>query len=326
MLGPAAGILTSFLWVLTSLFFAAAGRRIGSTAVNTFRLLVAVVLLGATHRLMGGAWWPTMTDEQLLLLGVSGVVGLTLCDQALFTAFVDIGPRRALLCMTVSPVFAYAIGVAFLDEPIGPASIFGVVVTVGGVAWVVLERKPMTRVGAEAHPPHLARGIGLALFAALMQAIGAMLSKRGMGHGIYEDPAQHMTAQAASFVRMVFGALGMIPIVAWYFAVHRRHPKHAERRSRRIGTPVGGYALAAGGAVVGPFLGMWMSLVAFDRTPSLGVAQALCSLSPVMILPFAVLIEKERLTARAFLGAAVAVAGAAWLFFADVLDERLLGM
>ncbi len=64
----------------------------------------------------------------------------------------------------------------------------------------------------------------------------------------------------------------------------------------------------------GPFLGVWMSLVASDRAP-LGVAQTLCGLSPVFILPFAALIHKERVSPRAVLGAVVAVGGSAVLFF-----------
>ena len=60
-------------------------------------------------------------------------------------------------------------------------------------------------------------------------------------------------------------------------------------------------------------MGVWMSLVATDRA-EVGVAQTLCSLSPVFILPFAVWFEKERIGIRAILGATVAVCGSALLF------------
>ena len=74
-----------------------------------------------------------------------------------------------------------------------------------------------------------------------------------------------------------------------------------------------GLLFTAGGAVVGPFLGIWMSLLACDRAP-LGVAQTLCSLPPVFILPFAHLVHKEHVSGRAVLGAFVAVSGVAVLF------------
>jgi len=47
-----------------------------------------------------------------------------------------------------------------------------------------------------------------------------------------------------------------------------------------------------------------------------GVATTLMALTPVLILPFAVLVEGERLTARSIAGAAVAVAGSAILALA----------
>ncbi len=51
--------------------------------VNALRLVVAIVLLGLTHRLLSGVWWPSMVDAQLVALAFSGLVGLTVCDQAL---------------------------------------------------------------------------------------------------------------------------------------------------------------------------------------------------------------------------------------------------
>ena len=109
LLGPAAGLLTSVLWTLTSILFAAAGRRLGSTVVNATRIALAIVILGLIHRFIisdDGAWIPQMRGGQVLLLALSGVIGLSLGDQALFTAFVDIGPRLSNLLMTTSPLFA----------------------------------------------------------------------------------------------------------------------------------------------------------------------------------------------------------------------------
>ena len=100
--GHLAGVATALLWTGTSIFFTAAGRRIGPTAVNFSRMLFAIVLLGITHRLLSGGWLPDAVPRQIVFLAVSGLVGLTIGDQALFTAFVDIGPRLAILIMSPS--------------------------------------------------------------------------------------------------------------------------------------------------------------------------------------------------------------------------------
>ena len=79
--GHLAGVATAMLWTATLVLFTAAGRRIGPTAVNFSRMLFAIVLLGVTHRLVSGAWWPDAVTKQVVSLGVLGlleVIGLPL--------------------------------------------------------------------------------------------------------------------------------------------------------------------------------------------------------------------------------------------------------
>ncbi len=306
-IGPAAGVFTSLLWTFTSLFFTAAGRRIGPTVVNAYRIGLAIVLLGLTHRLLSGQWLPAANSRQVLLLAASGLVGLTIGDQALFSSFLHIGPRLAMLLMTTSPLFAALFGAVALDERLGGWAWLGMFLVIGGVAWVVLER-PARQSLATVENARRGRGIALATLAAACQAGGLLLSKQGMGHG-WLPPEQRLGPQAATLVRMTFAGAGMVPVLLLHL---RRAGRH--RPPRRYGSRRAGFLLATCGAVVGPFLGVWMSLVASDRAP-LGIAQTLCSLPPIFILPFAAVLHKEHISLRAALGAAVAVGGAAVLFF-----------
>jgi len=305
--GELAGLATSLLWTGTSLLFTAAARRLGPTLVNGTRIWIAIVLLGATHRLLTGQWIPDLRPRQAALLAASGLVGLTLGDQALFTAFVDVGPRLAMLVMTTAPLLAALFGWGALGETLGSTAWLGVGLTLGGVTWVILERP---QGGGLPHLRPRLRGLVCALVAAACQAGGLLLSKQGMGHGWLPE-TEHLSPQTATFVRMGFAGLGVLPILLWWRLRPRRagHPPPASGGSR-----LGGLAFTLGGATVGPFLGVWMSLVASDHAP-LGVAQTLCGLSPVFILPFAAVIHKERVSPRAVLGAVVAVGGSAVLFF-----------
>lgn len=306
--GQAAGLLTSVLWTATSLLFTAAAKRIGPTVVNASRIVLAVALLAATHRLVAGTWWPEMVPRQVVWLALSGIVGLSIGDQALFTAFVYIGPRVAMLVMTTSPLIAALFGWVALGESLHGWAWAGVMLTIGGVGWVVMER-PSERLAKRSR--YWGRGLLLAFVGAACQAGGLWLSKEGMGHGwLPED--RRLTPQAATFARMTFAALGMVPIVALHYR------REAKRRASGLAAPPAGQwraglLFSTGGAVVGPFLGVWMSLVACDRAP-LGIAQTLCSLSPIFLLPFAAAIHKERISYRAVFGAALAVAGSALLF------------
>ena len=61
-------------------------------------------------------------------------------------------------------------------------------------------------------------------------------------------------------------------------------------------------------AVIGAFLGTWLSIIALKYTHA-AVAATLNSTSPLFILPLAVLMLKERISSREILGALIAVSG-----------------
>lgn len=309
-IGPAAGVTTSLLWSFTALFFTAAGRRLGATVVNATRIFIAIGLLGLTHRLISAeqTWIPPATPYQVLLLAGSGLVGLSVGDWALFTAFVRIGPRLSMLVMTTSPIFAALFGWAVLGEALAPLAWVGMLLTMAGVGWVILERpakQDVTTGGSRA------AGILLAFVGAACQAGGLLLSKQGMGHGWLPDD-QLMNPQAATLLRMFFAGVFVVPTLAWIAARNRlEHPLRtstAQPSNRRAG-----YAFTVCGAVVGPYLGVWLSLVAAKHAP-LGVAQTTCSLSPIFIVPWVVLLYREHVSARAVVGAIIAVAGVGLLF------------
>ncbi len=310
-IGPAAGVGASLLWSFTTLLFTAASRRLGATFVNALRILFAVVWLGLTHRVLAGTWIPEASARQVVLLALSGLVGLSIGDWALFAAFVSIGPRLSSLICTTSPIFAALFGWLALGETLSAVAWLGMLLTIGGVAWVVLERPAP---GSAMLGPNRAWGVVLALVAAACQAGGYLLSKQGIGHG-WLPREQHLSPQTATLIRMFFAAIFVIPLILWLAARARIGLRPGPpRRTTDVGPRRRvGYVYTLCGSLVGPFLGVWMSLVALDRV-KLGVAQTLISLTPVFILPLVVWVYKERVSLRAVLGALVAVAGTALLF------------
>ena len=71
------------------------------------------------------------------------------------------------------------------------------------------------------------------------------------------------------------------------------------------------YCILAG-AVFGPVLGVWLGLISIKNIDT-GIAATLMSISPILIIPFAKIFEKEEITLRAVLGAAVSIIGVAIL-------------
>jgi len=318
--GQLAGVGTSLLWTITTLFFTAAGKRVGVTVVNATRISFACVLLAVTHRCLQGVWIPVVPWTQAAFLGVSGIVGLTIGDQAIIAAFVEIGPRLALLVTTTSPLWAAFFGRVFLGEHLPGTAWLGLAMTVGGILCVIGER----RYGPATIPRQkLLRGVLLALVAALCQSGGYLLSKIGMGHG---EGGRGVEAQAATLIRMIFAAMTIVPAlaaqlwfrgrstatIAWSAHAFPRSEKGAGGRANASAWRVG-ILFSLCGAVTEPYLGVWLSLIACDRAP-LGVAQTLLTLSPIFILPATAIMHRERISLRTAIGALIAVGGAAVLF------------
>lgn len=352
ILGQVAGIATSMLWVATSMFFTAAGRRIGPTVVNTVRIFIAIFLLGVMNRVMFGAWFPSVPGQQIWYLALSGIIGLSIGDQALFVSFVWIGPRLAILIMSTSPLWAVFFGWVVLRERLEMSAFAGIALTVGGVCWVVMERrgresgKGKETIERAERTRLYFRGVVLAVIASVCQAAGILLSKQGMGHvaeGAGTAGVVLVEPLAATFVRMMFAGVGVLPILGVRSLMRSRgvmrqrekerassaigaedretdEPKRRVEGMERQGAPKriihwrSGLVFTIAGAFFGPFLGVWMSLMSADLAP-LGVAQTLCSLSPIFILPVVALVDRERISIRAVLGAFVAVAGVGVLLF-----------
>jgi drug/metabolite transporter (DMT)-like permease len=71
----------------------------------------------------------------------------------------------------------------------------------------------------------------------------------------------------------------------------------------------------AGGAFIGPFIGVWLSLFAVRNAP-VGIASTLMALSPIILIPFDHWVFDETITLRSIVGTVVALGGAAVIFVA----------
>jgi len=303
--GEIAGLATSALWAITSILFAEGGKLIGSFKVNNIRLVFAAVIYASLLTILTGLPFPQdINSRQLFWLGLSGLVGLVFGDSCGFKALVMIGPRLTTLMYATTPIWTTVVAWIFLDERLNWLDILGIVVTIAGIVWVISERRFKKIVPndiGESHPDagSLFTGLLLGVGAALGQAVGLVMAKQGMVHaGGAVEPIE------ASAVRM-----GVSLVAIWLISGLRGQIPATVKAARHLRA----MKFTLGGAVFGPFLGVWMSLLAV-RYIEAGVASTLNSMSPVMILPLLIIIYRERPSLRAWLGAIVAVIGVAILF------------
>jgi drug/metabolite transporter (DMT)-like permease len=299
LLGQTAALITAGLWTFNSLFFTEAGQRIGSISVNAYRIAMAVGLVSVAHTAVLGSLLPPASGGQWFWIGLSGIIGLGIGDFGLFAAFVLIGPRRSVLLMALSPIFASITALMLLGETISLPGIAGIAITLTGVVWVILEREPLT-VEYRVSQKREMWGVVLALIGAIGQGTGLVLAKKG----IYYEAGMILNPLSTTLIRMLFGA-----VFVWssIFLAGRTGELRKALGNRE------GLQYTAAGAFVGPFLGVTVSMLAVAYTQA-GIAQTLMSLMPVFIIPVVWALYRQRTSVRGVLGAIVAVAGVAILF------------
>jgi drug/metabolite transporter (DMT)-like permease len=293
-LGEIAALGTSLCFSVGSTMFTLAGRKVGSMVLNRARLVLAVLLLGLTHWLTQGEVLPLSAEpERWFWLGASGFVGLVLGDIFLFQAFIWIGPRLSMLMMSLAPVLAALLAWLFLGESLTFHQIFGILVTLGGVLWVVIERNG----SRNREDRNYGLGILYGLGGATGQALGLVLAKNGLGGDF--------SPISGNLIRMLTAA-----VVLWCITLIQ---KQVEATIQTVIKNRQGALFILGGAVAGPFLGVSLSLLSIQYAP-VGIASTLMALPPVFLLPVGYFVFKERFGWGAILGTFVAITGVAFLF------------
>ena len=169
--GELFALLTAIFWTGSSLAFAASSRRVGSIYVNVARLFVASIVLSLIVFVGGLA--QSISQSQVLLLVLSGQVGLVFGDTFLFKSYEYQSARISSLIMSTAPAMSATLSYWLVGETLGWAATLGIVVTIGGIALVLLGQ----RGDDQSIHPNVRKGIFYALVGALGQAGGLVLAK-----------------------------------------------------------------------------------------------------------------------------------------------------
>lgn len=296
-LGEIAALLTAVCWTVTAMAFESAGKRVGALSLNLIRLVIGLVFLAIYNAIVNDGLFPEATHYQWFWLVMSGLVGFVLGDLFLFRAFILIGARISMLIMALVPPITALIGWLTLGEVLTGMEFLGMGITLLGIILVMstkLEIKKGT-FGKTLRMGPLVLGSILALGGAVGQAAGLVLSKKGM---------QDMNAFSATQIRIMAGVVGFSIVITLF-----KRWKHLFGALRDL------KAMKAMtiGSFTGPFLGVSFSLLAVQHTDT-GIAATLMALTPVLIIPAAIMMKKEKIKALEMIGAVVSVGGVA-LFF-----------
>ena len=296
-LGEIAALLTAVCWTVTAMAFESAGKRVGALSLNLIRLVIGLVFLAIYNTIVNGEFFPTATNYQWFWLALSGLIGFVLGDLFLFRAFIIIGARISMLLMALVPPIAALIGWITLGERLSGMEFLGMGITLSGIVLVMSSKLEINKgaLGKSLKMGPLLLGSLLALGGAVGQAAGLVLSKKGM---------QDMDPFSATQIRIMTGVLGFAIVITIFKRWKHLFGALKDLKAMKFMTL---------GSFTGPFLGVSLSLLAVQHTDT-GIAATLMALTPVMIIPPAIMMKKEKITAIEIIGALVSVGGVA-LFF-----------
>lgn len=295
--GELAALATAFCFACGSTFFTITGRVMGAQRMNRARLLLAGLLVMALHGLLLGRTFPQDVSVTTLgWLGLSGFVGLVAGDTFLMQAFVLVGPRLSMLVMALAPVFGTILAWLFLNESLSLQQLVGIGLAIAGVIGVVTDDSHNSGTHQITARDYRV-GLLCALGGALGQAGGSVLSKFGLQDGFSPLSAALIRILTAVTILWVITALrgGVLDTFA---------PLRGKPHTRLF---------LLGGTIMGPVLGIWLSLIAVQRA-EVGVASALIALTPIFLIPISHYVFKERITSQAVISTVIAVGGTILLF------------
>ena len=301
MRGVFAALLSTILFSVSITCGHRSAKLIGGTEANFWRLTTAGLLLGVWSYAfgvgMGGAAFP------LFLL--SGVVGIGIGDVALFQALPRLGSRlTSLLNGCLSAPLAALIEWLWLGTTLSLGQIlWGLLVVVGvGVALMPDEHMQRTRRA-------LFVGTLFAILSALFNAVGGVVSRRA--YETARASGEHLDGGNAAFQRilggLLLGGICLLIVKRRAFKVQANAPRElVMEASRKKWRGVWPWVLVNG--LAGQALGVSCMQWALETTPA-GIVFAITAITPILIIPFAMVVEHERPTLHSLVGGAIAVGG-----------------
>jgi len=258
----AAALAGAFCWTMATLLW----RRIPATlTANQLNLCKTLLAFFVQLPFLAMVQWPPGQIPALMLLALSGVVGIAWGDSLFFGALRRLGTRRSLTLSAVGPAVTALAGLVTLGERPHPPQWLGIGL-IGLAVALVAHETPERDTQSSQSPPWA--GLALALTAMACGSAGALLARSALRSG--EVPTLlAATVRLGAASAMLAPGLGQLA--------------GALGQRRWSGLPWPSMAVAT---LLGTNLGILLQQMALAGLPG-GLAVALLSTSPVMALPFA---------------------------------------
>jgi len=283
--GETFALASAAMWALAVILMRRAGETLPAFELNLFKNCFGLILLIPTILLIDGPVLPYYTLQELLLVLLSGLLGIAVADTWYLTALNTMGASRTGIVSSLFSPFVIFLSAIFLGERLVPWQWLGFFLVMAGVLLVTWRANRSSVDSA-----HLKKGLLYAVGAVFMMAVGIVMVKE-----ILETRSFLWTMG----LRFVGGVGGMLA----YLLVRDRWQSAMRNFSRP--QPWGTIMLAS-------FLGAYFALIlwlAGYKLIDASVASILNETNVVFIVFLAWLMLGEHINRRKLVGMGLTVGG-----------------
>ena len=284
-------ISTAILFAFSAICNTKVSRMMDQITANLIRLLIATFILGTMTLIIEPRSFHSDASKWLIF---SGIVGFGIGDIALFIALSKIGSRLTILINFCTATLVGALSDwIWLGDAIKAETLFYIFCILAGLS-IALYPKSLRSNNTNSYKI----GIIAATIAGFGQGVGASISRHAIIIADYNEVTIGGISQA--FQRVFAGFIFLLIV----FLI-KKFTARGEIRPNVAKNPIHWLIFAT---LFGPVLGV-SCFQASLQTMTSGESMAIVATSPIILIPLALVFEKDKPTILSFLGGIFAIIG-----------------
>ena len=284
-MGELFALLAALTWALAVICFRKSGETISPIPLNLFKNLLGIVLILPTMAILGEAFLYPAPPRDIVLLLVSGALGIGLSDTMFFKSLNMIGAGMSAIVDCFYSPFIISLSMLLLGERLTALQIIGAVLIVSAVFAATFEKR-----NDAISRRNLIWGILWGVGAMATVALGIVIIKPILGHLPILWSAQ---------VRFIGGCLVLVVMV--FLRPHRMRILEMRRFAHGWKFMLVGSILGSYGALI-----FWLAGMKYTQA---SLAAALNQTSNLFVFIFAAILLKELINLQRVIGIVLGAGG-----------------
>lgn len=284
-IGEIFALSSALMWAIAVIMFTKIGTRLPAFELNLIKNIIGVILIALTSWWFEGLLIPSFSLNDWLLIILSGFIGIAIADTLYMKALNTIGAGATGIVAALYSPSVVILSMFYLNESLGFYQWLGLVLVLGGIIFISLDKSPSL--------DHLANPIKGVLYAAssvFLTALGVVLIKPI----VESEPFFYVTG-----LRLLIGVIGML-----LWLVITRKTIQSWHKIRQVQQ----WPMIIVASIMGSYIAMSLWLAGYKYT-SASVAAILNETNFIFIVILAALFLKEPISNKKWLGSALAIVG-----------------